>query len=72
MSKKVAIKEYIVQINKDGTETKKLLREIPSLSVPTMEETFNSFKKRKRKITILCLSLYIVIVAIIMYFCFKS
>lgn len=65
------LKKYIVTVNKDGTETKNLLKEIHCLPVPTIEETFKEFKKRKRKITTLCLVLYIVIIAVIMYFCLK-
>ncbi|ELQ0171782.1 hypothetical protein ACSXCW_03750 [Clostridium perfringens] len=67
----IVIKEYLVTVNKDGTKTKKPLKEITSLPVPTIEETFNEFKKRKSKTTILCMLLYIVIIAIIVYFCLK-
>lgn len=67
----IVIKEYLVTVNKDGTKTKKLLKEITSLSVPTIEKTFNECQKIKRRITTLCLLLYVVIIAIIMYFCLK-
>lgn len=40
----------MVTVDKDGTETKKLLEEIPYLPVPTIEETFNEFKKEKEKL----------------------
>lgn len=61
------IREYIITINKDGTETKELLNEIFSESVPSMEELYKEHIKIKRII----LLLYVIIVAIFMYMCFK-
>lgn len=70
-SKGIVVKEYLVIVNKDGTKTKKLLKEILSLPVPTIEETFNEVQKRKIRINTICLLLYALIIVIIMYFCFK-
>lgn len=65
--KQPIIREYIVTINKDRTETKELLKETFSESVPSKEELYKDYIKVKR-ITLL---LYVIIMAIFMYLCFK-
>lgn len=65
--KRVIMKKFLVTVEEDGTESKQLVEEIFSKPVPTTEELY----KESIRFGIAFYGLYIIIMALIMYYCFK-
>jgi len=65
--RRAVIQKFLVSVEEDGTESKQLIEEIFSKPVPTTEE----LRKESIRFGIAFYGLYIIIMALIMYYCFK-
>lgn len=65
--RRAVIQKFLVSGEEDGTESKQLIEEIFSKPVPTTEE----LRKESIRFGIAFYGLYIIIMALIMYYCFK-